>query len=229
VRGLARLCCRLDKVQIFRSPGSLPPPQPFPRRLRALLLAARGRPRGGAVRGLWAWALSAVLICRRALTCQVRQRDSRVPFPAPSQRQLREFGCPPGSLSLAPGAPWVPPLPPPARRQPPFPPAPPTAPPRRSQVPPFPPYLSRPPPPSRSFASSGHVAGCLRPEPAPDPPLGAPEPPVAPAPPPRSLAATDGVAAGAGAAEPRAQLARRGEERLPNTHSGPGPRRPVAP
>uniref|UniRef100_A0ABI7XME5 CCDC92/74 N-terminal domain-containing protein n=1 Tax=Felis catus TaxID=9685 RepID=A0ABI7XME5_FELCA len=64
----------------------------------------------------------------------------------------------------------------------------------------------------------------------PGPPFGAPEPPGDPARQPRSLAAADGAAARAGAAEPQAQLAR-GRRAPPPTQPGPdpGPCWPVAP
>lgn len=112
-----------------------------------------------------------------------------------------------------------------------LPPAPPTAPPRQYQVPPLPPYLSRPPlaPPTACSPVPVTLLGVYAWSP-PRTPLGAPEPPGAPARQPRSLAAADGVAARAGAAEPRAQLAR-GRREPPPTQPGPvpGPRWPVAP
>lgn len=90
-----------------------------------------------------------------------------------SQRRLRAFGSPPGSSGLAPGAPGTPRIPPPpaALSLRPLPP------PRPRPLPASPrslpsPLISPAPrlPPYCSFASSGHVAGCLRLEPAPDPP-----------------------------------------------------------
>lgn len=110
------------------------------------------------------------------------------------------------------------------------PPAPPTAPPRQSQVPPLPPYLSRPPfPPTARSPVPVTLLGVYAWSP-PRTPLGAREPPGAPARPPRSLAVADGATARAGAAEPRAQLAR-GRTAPPPTQPGQdsGLRWPVAP
>ena len=91
---------------------------------------------------------------------------------------------------------------------------------------------SRPPPRSplrlvRQFRSRCWV---FTPGARPGPPFGAPEPPGDPARQPRSLAAADGAAARAGAAEPQAQLAR-GRRAPPPTQPGPdpGPCWPVAP
>lgn len=150
-------------------------------------------------------------------------------FPsAPSQSQLSEF-CPPGSSGLVPGVPGFPlprlraaSLPSPRPAHGPSPPVP----------GPSPPPLSLPPPPAPPTACSPvpvTLLGVYAWSP-PQTPLGAPEPPGAPARQPRSLAAADGVAARAGAAEPGAQLAR-GRRAPPPTQPGPvpGPRWPVAP
>lgn len=171
----------------FQTPGQLAP-QPFPGPVGALLWFLRqwvgrgrsgSRPTGlGAVRG--ADPPAAPLLAKWPA--------GSPGFPSSSQPKLSEFGCPPGSSGLARGAPGFPP-PPTARRQPPLPP------PRPRPLPASPRSLPSPlisPAPPRSpyglFASSGHVAGCLRLEPAPDPPRrpGAPRSPGPTTPQPRS-------------------------------------------
>ena len=106
-----------------------------------------GGQRGGADRGLPAWALSTVLI-RPPRPCS----PSGGGFPGfPSQLQSKaapRVRQPAGVLRPGSrGSRDSQDSPSPGRAQPASPPpAPPTAPPRQSQVPPLPPYLSRPPP-----------------------------------------------------------------------------------
>lgn len=192
----------------YLTPGQLAPHPTLPWASGGTV--PRGGQRGGADRDLAAWALSAVLI-RPPHPCSPSGR--RVPgisLLAPSQSQLHEFGGPLGSLGPAPGAPGVSPspdrgaasLPSPPPRPLPLPASP------RSLL--LPPYRSRPPPSSplrlvRQFRSRCWV---FTPGGLPGRPLSALEPPRARALPPCSLAAADGATAGAGAAEPRAQLAR---------------------
>lgn len=179
----------------FLTPGELTshPTLPWARGALSVVPMRGSRQRGPADPGLPVWALSAVLIRPPRPCSPSGRRVPQVSLPAPSQSQLLGFRRPsgvrrPGSWG-SPGSPA--PLPT-ARRQPPFPratPAPPMAPPRQSQVPPLP-LISPAPsaPPYCSFASSGHVAGCLRLEAARDPPS-APQSPGSPdpsAPQPRS-------------------------------------------
>lgn len=190
-----------------------------PRRLR------RSRPDGlGAVRGADPHAGS----CSPS-----GWRVPQVSLPAPSRSQLGEFRWAAGVLRPSSQGSRGSLSPPPTARASSLPspqPAPPTVPPRQSQVPPLPPYLSRPLSSPlrlvRQFRSRCWVftpGGCPRPPSAPR------SSPGAPVPRPCSLGAADGAAAGAGAAEPRAQLARGRRAPPPARPADPGLLWPVAP
>lgn len=199
----------------------------------SLVPTPSGGQRGGADRGLPAWALSTVLIHPPLPVSLSGRRVPEVSLPAPSQSQQREICCPLGSLAWLSGLrgfllprPRAASLPSPRPAHSPSPPV----------QGPSPPPLSLPLPSSRSplqlvrqFRSRCWV---FTPGARPGPPLGSPDPPGAPARPPRSLTAADGAATGAGSAEPRAQLAqgRAPPPTQPGRTEGPaGPSLPQVP